>query len=254
MDCNEKVLETPIQRFTRLRSELNDLEITLNNLQEYEVTNGSLISSWSKIQIETSKLKEFQLKLSINNNSNDVIDIEKRLEVLEQLLGYSSNTLDNKTSQMKSVYPILDIASTLEGKSAYLEQGNIDSLKMKVYSLRKELESSSIRDTKINKISILDQKSTEYITKVDDMKKQIDQIENIVFTFPSLVLRLKSLESSHFKAASIAVKLNEIEEKVLSVKSNLLENSEVIDTLKSGLEENSTILKQNVCSMLQQQK
>lgn len=86
------------------------------------------------------------------------------------------------------------------------------------------------------------------------MKKQIDQIENIVFTFPSLVLRLKSLESSHFKAASIAVKLNEIEEKVLSVKSNLLENSEVIDTLKSGLEENSTILKQNVCSMLQQQK
>lgn len=139
MDCNEKVLETPIQRFTRLRSELNDLEITLNNLQEYEVTNGSLISSWSKIQIETSKLKEFQLKLSINNNSNDVIDIEKRLEVLEQLLGYSSNTLDNKTSQMKSVYPILDIVSTLEGKSAYLGQGNIDSLKMKVYSPKERI-------------------------------------------------------------------------------------------------------------------
>jgi hypothetical protein len=234
----------------------------LNTLQkQYDETSitssssssSSFLSSWSNIQKEVTKLKEKDCQMkSLEAIDNDVINTEKRLRLLEQLLGYSSNILDNNmNSQMKYVYPLLDTVSILEGKSAYLEQSNIDNLKMKVYSLKKELETSlSIRDTKINKISVLDQKAVEYINKIDDIKKKVDQIENVVYQFPSIILRLKSLESTHSKAANISTKLNEIEEKIFSVKGNLLENAEIINTLKSGLDENSQVLKQNVNSVL----
>lgn len=257
LEINEKVYETPIERFTRLRTELNDLEINLNSLKQIEDeaknnNNTILLLSWSNIQKEVLRLKDSQMKSLFIDDG--IIIIEKRLRLLEQLLGYSSNVLDNNnvmnSNQTSKIFPLLDTVSILEGKSSYLESNNIDSLKIKIFSLKKELESSSIRDSKISKISILDQKATEYINKIEDVKKNLEQIENLVYEFPSIIIRLKSLESTHSKAANVVAKLNDIEEKILSVKGILSENSDIISTLKTGLDENGQILKHNVNSFL----
>ena len=257
LDKNNKLLETPIQRLARLRSELNDLEMNLNDLQYYNNNNLSSssslsLSSWSILQKEILKIKDLQNNNNNNNNTinDDIYNIDKRLRLLEKILVYSSNIIDTN-KKLKNIYPLLDIISIIEGKCSYYEINNIDSLKMKIFSLKKELETSiSLKDTKLNKISILDQKAIEYMNKINDIKQKVDQVENIIYEFPNIILRLKSLEITHIKASYISSKLNEIENKIETVKTNLIENSDLINILKSGLNDNNIILKQNIKSIL----
>ena len=51
LDKNNKLLETPIQRLARLRSELNELEMNLNDLQYYNNNNNLSSSSSSSLSL-----------------------------------------------------------------------------------------------------------------------------------------------------------------------------------------------------------
>ena len=66
----------------------------MNTLQYDETSitssSSSFLSSWSNIQKEVTKLKEKDCQMkSLEAIDNDVINTEKRLRLLEQLLGLS---------------------------------------------------------------------------------------------------------------------------------------------------------------------
>jgi hypothetical protein len=71
------------------------------------------------------------------------------------------------------------------------------------------------------------------------------RVEEVMDSLPSLLVRLKTLQSLHRDAATYASRINLLEETVKNLLADSLANKELIKVLQQGIQDNITVFEQN---------
>jgi hypothetical protein len=292
-DAIERRVESPLQRYSRLRQELDTLTIDLESLAEAGKLNPDTSSFWSVLQSETNALvssarslenhKALQLlKKNISSsekildqlvasvksistrenpfktqdNSNKVslttdmtvMSLEKRVTILETLLGIACNEQQLNLAGSKpfsSSFPLVEAIAKLEQRMSMLDSSNLDALRVKANTLRGELESAA----KLKSPLTVENKALEAFKKVEDLVDKVHKIESVADDLPVLVVRLKTLENIHLAASTFADRLYNMEGEVSNLAADVKSNNEVLRALKVGMAENITIMQNNLKEM-----
>ena len=179
------------------------------------------------------------------------VAIEKRISVLETLLGvgtsgYNGATKNNPEKVLLSGdIPLVSLLNKLERRLAMLDSTNLEILRNKVNTLRGELEYA----VKMKSPLSVENKIITAAKKVEDLSKKLEKVDGVTDKLPELVVRLKTMENVHLSAANFAHKLKEMETDMGSLKADVKSNYEVLKALKDGMAENITIMQNNLFEM-----
>lgn len=207
-----------------------------------------------------SKLKD--IAASINNPKpagaaapsalSDTSSLERRVSLLESVLGSASNVLNVETvhgvAPKSRVFPLADAILALEQRMALLDEQNLDVLRNKAKALKIELEA-------VNKVgpaqSPADQKlAAEAVwKKVSDLGDKLKHVEGVADELPALAVRLKTLETVHQAAGSIHTRVADMVIASDNMALLLRSNAEVLETLKKTLKESTANMLANVAAI-----
>lgn len=272
-------LESPWEKLRRLQGEIDDLQ---NNLDQVVLCQESEKSSlWEILHRETNSLKaasenvkthsgwnilkhsfaaesDLLIKLKEKTESdpelenkllNDVkydfssrkfLELENRVYKLEALLGADSSSLS--THQ-----PLLKMISHLEQRISLLSPEQIDAVRVKANSLKLDIEATTSKSSKSSSSTQIDcNLMIESLKKVELLSEQIDKVESVAEEIPSLIIRLKTLESIHWNASTFNSRLSLLESDFRSSQQELLSNKDVINEIRNGLMDNLRVMQENI--------
>jgi hypothetical protein len=288
-DSVERRVESPLQRYSRLKSELDELKFDLDSMV---VDDKSISTSvWSILQSETRKLiahtsalENHKTLVDLRTNIGDettiptasiVVDgllgdvtrgdsfpavgsgdreflrLEQRIHQLETVLGYSQN-LAESTAHANNKQTLLSSYPLVETISR-LEQrvSMVDTAH--VESLRVKTATLKNDLDAVSKAkttsSASELKAVEAARKVEDLLVGVRKMEAVAEDLPALVLRLKTLERIHLSAGTFTSRLSQMEEELRGAVGDLRSNKEVLSALKEGFVENVAVMQQNVAEM-----
>jgi hypothetical protein len=266
---NELKMESPIQRFQRLRSELAQLKDDLDVLSERDPQ-----SIWTALQTETGKLLNQHKELETHKawtgrpslesvltttsasstsssistpsvKTEELRSLEARLQSLESALGVHSN-IQALTQNESTALPALPLLQRLERKLNLLDAPALEALRSKANLLKWELEAMSGGSKTKAQSQETQVKLLEAVRKLEGMGNQLQRVQGVADDLPTLVLRLKTLETLHWTAASTQTRLSAIEAGLSGATQMLEENGRLLSEMKEGLKSNLDTLHQNV--------
>eukprot|EP00981_Chlorochromonas_danica_P000956 scaffold229_cov155-Ochromonas_danica.AAC.4 len=184
------------------------------------------------------------------------LELERRIHRLETLLGQQSNNFDcysssssstGNPSHCKDLFPVMETLSNLERKLSLLDPQTIESIRAKTNLLKWELESlaGKKKDGAVA-VGAQEAKGLEVMRKVEDLVGQVGKVRAIADDLPALVLRLKTLETTHWAAASAQARLVQLEKDVRTALGTASENCKLLNSMKEGLEENMRTVENNL--------
>lgn len=260
-DRIERRAESPMQRYSRLRAELDDLKNELNDFASEDSASAAPKTSnarlWAKLQ-EEAKMRNTSNPVTCSSSFAELEALESRMTSLEEILGGVSNTLSLSTAaatlyerkNTNDCLPLVETVMQLSSRITFLDPIALDALKTRAMNLRKDIDAESARRNSQTTVGTsLDGRVIESVKRIDDLHSRVSRVESITQYLPALVLRLKSLESSHVQAASITSKLIESEKIIESLQADLQSNNDVIAAIREGLNENMVILQANITKM-----
>ena len=155
-----------------------------------------------------------------------VMSLEKRVTILETLLGIASNETQLNLAGSRpfsSSFPLVEAISKLEQRMSMLDSSNLDALRVKANTLRGELESAA----KLKSPLTVENRALEAAKKVEDLVEKVTKIEAVAEDLPVLVVRMKTLENIHLAASTFADRLNNMEGEVSTLAADVKSNNEV---------------------------
>jgi archaellum component FlaC len=182
------------------------------------------------------------------NEDAIILSLEKRVAALETILGSTSNLLNltaaDRTSVLESksgVFPLVRTVGILEKKAALLNPQSMDILRTKASNLRQELELAH----KV-KSATTDSRILDGVKKIDSLAADVQGIQSIASEVPSLIIRLKTLQGVHARAATFRSSLDRLETAVGMLKGEVNNNGEVLNALRDGLKQNCETFKESI--------
>lgn len=254
-----------------LYSTLYDEAMTLSKLSNSTVNhpgfavksnqvNNASLANLNKIISEIKDASSVQVKNPhMNSNaqltsdtSNSISSLESRIFILETFLGNdatNSSSFDisdfssslNSTKSASTSLPYLDMLSKVEGKLSLIDSSNLDTVKLKLSSVRLDLETINK-----SKNAITDDKVWNGVKKVDDIIAWIKSVESFNEDLPQLLMRLKTLENTHIAASNLSIRFNTAEQLVGEVSDSVQENSQLLIKLENSLSESLLSMENNI--------
>eukprot|EP01038_Epipyxis_sp_PR26KG_P014970 gene14970-20139_t len=290
-DALERRIESPLQKYSRLRSEIESFKLDLDNMVIAEEKKASSI--YSLLQTETGKLLSTaqllqnhkglklvhtdieaseqvlqhlmdQLKVATSNKgsltnyrqkeevapkNSEIIDLEKRVTILEAMLGLHSNLMDvDNTFGSKSIvqnsFPLVEALTRLEGRIAMLDPASLQTIGKNTKELKSDLEAAL--KAKSGAQDPRERTAIEAAKRVEELYEKVQKVEAIAEDLPNLVVRFKTLEGVHLAASNFASRLLNMEEEIKVLSGDLVSNKDVLASITTGLTENMATMQANI--------
>ena len=248
----------------------DDLENQLNNnnlsnSQSHDIDFKKILNQLSlesnNAQLEEEEREqdhehETQSSSSSSDTRRNLTSLERRVFSLETLLGSSSNVLDmentsNSSSNnhiknllVSSPFPVIDTLARLEKMVNLLDDRKLESLRTKAKAVYVELE--AMTKEKSRSATSVEQKAIDAALKVDHLASKAQNLEAISSDLPNLLIRLKTLESTHLAATSHASRVEQMEILTDQLENQVAENAEVVHELKQSMASNLSTFMDNV--------
>lgn len=278
---NSNVLESPYERYLRLKCELQELSEDLSasalaqtqgkaSIWQYLAEETKKLSqqseslanhpAWKSLPIHDQILQEMASKLDLSSSSQSsnstektsssvdhkmLLQVEHRIHRLETLLGIHHNTNTANSDSHMLTLPLMQIVTKLEQKVALVDTHALDQLKAKVHALNVELNSGVSSSAGAGEVS----KALESVKKIDHLLDQVSKLEAVLEDLPLILLRLKTLEGIHWSASTVATRLSQLEQEVTQLTQEVHSNQSILTEVKTGLKVNVEMLQENLQQM-----
>lgn len=228
--------ETPIERLTRIKQELQELQDETILQNEVEKLQGQF-ENLSTLQAQREQDLNGFIQSSINRLSQDTKEVTS---TARNQSGFSANgiarleTLESTISKLQEQLP---------GLKAQLD---VDALQKKAKVLRQDLEAAAKARTKLQHHSGGNSEDTKRITALYD---QLQSLQGVSHCLPVIAERLETLSVSHGQAASQQVRVRAIEQTVGQMQGQMQTIENTLSALEKSLKENSEAIQTSVRSL-----
>ena len=126
-----------------------------------------------------------------------VMSLEKRVTILETLLGIASNETQLNLAGSRpfsSSFPLVEAISKLEQRMSMLDSSNLDALRVKANTLRGELESAA----KLKSPLTVENRALEAAKKVEDLVEKVTKIEAVAEDLRSARAALQQVRNGNY--------------------------------------------------------
>lgn len=213
------------QTINSLTSDKSLLQTQVDNLQD-EIANKELIIESLNLQIST-------LKSSIQDKTNEIIELNNQVNNLQSQL----NNLQNDNSNLSSEIEILE--TNIADK-----QSQIDSLNLEINNLEESLASTEqLKNEYYNKISTLEDEIEQNLIQIQNLNTNIDTLKSTQNVLNERVTSLNStieelnitLEEKNNNILRLNDKISKLTENLLSLQTfivNLQLNDKCVATFE----------------------
>lgn len=288
-DAIERRAEAPLQRYARLKGELDELKFDLDSMVESEANKSSTNSVWSVLQQEASKLslaagelenhQAFNLvRSNVSNSDSSLTGLVSSMNELNVTGAASAKatarsagqdvesnriiSLERKVHHLETLLGSAannnDVASSsrspfpLADAVTRLEErvALLDTAELEALRAKCEAVRSEIESTIKSKSTLAaESKIAEATKQLSSLLGLVDRVDGVVQDLPALVLRLKTLEQVHLSAATFSARLGQMEGEVRGLTGELSSNKEVLAALKQSVLENVATMQQNIAAV-----
>ncbi|EAU91359.2 hypothetical protein CC1G_07394 [Coprinopsis cinerea okayama7 len=177
---------------------------------------------------------------------HSLLDVDRRVEELEKLLGSSNAGLDESSPLPP---PLLPMITKLNNQLALLTQPrHIDSISRRLKILLSDLERASAAQQHRKQGS---QGAAPVMSAYaqEQLLNTVNRIAPSLPQIPHILARLRTLSSLHSAAGEFQDTLNDLEQEQRKVRASLVELQTAVDTVEKSLEENRKVVKGNVTGL-----
>lgn len=276
--------ESPTEKLARIQVELQQLSVDIDKTARSKDKNKPVDGNLSAtIKANADRLAEQALQLSVHpllsdSATSSAIDarvkeimtsinnptkpttatptlreemtVNKRLALLESVLGSASNVLDveavHGVTPKNKVFPLADAIIAMEQRLALLDENNLDLLKNRTKALKIELEAVSKMSQSPQALAEQKMAAESAWRKVSELHDKLKALETVVDDLPELVVRLKSLEEIHQAAGSFTQRVTEMEAAALNIDKQLASNRELLESAKKAMKDSAAAMQANV--------
>lgn len=162
--------------------------------------------------------------------------LERRLNMLESLLGYTDSKAENifKATKCKS---LCDVADTLSSWMSLLEPDNIQRINRELDYLTQRLE-------KINEQVVENKLDPQAKTKLDRLCNLVTVADKYRAKVPEILHQLSSMEELKRRAAEVSTTVNFIEYKQSEIETSLECRKQELNALPTSFNKNLELLKE----------
>lgn len=162
--------------------------------------------------------------------------LERRLNILESLLGYTESKAETifKATKCKS---LVDVAKTLSSWMSLLEPDNIQRINRELDYLTQRLE-------KIHEQATENKLDPQAKTKLDQLCNLVTVADKYRAKVPEILHQLSSMEELKRRAAEVSSTVNSIEYKQSEIASSLELRKQELSALPQSFNENIELLKE----------
>lgn len=162
--------------------------------------------------------------------------LERRLNMLESLLGYTESKAETifKATKCKS---LIDVAKTLSSWMTLLEPDNIQRINRELDYLTQRLE-------KINEQVTENKLDPQAKSKLDQLCNLVTVADKYRAKVPEILHQLSSMEELKRRAAEVSSTVNSIEYKQSEIESSLEFRKQELSALPKSFNENIELLKE----------
>ncbi|KAF8972943.1 Dynamitin-domain-containing protein [Flammula alnicola] len=177
-----------------------------------------------------------------------MVDIDRRVGELENLVGSSSTTLD-ETSPLPS--PLLPLITRLNNQFTILTQPrHIDSISRRLKLLLSDLDRASAAQHQSHRRH---PSQTNGPSQPPALQEQLfpllSRLGPLLPHIPHILTRLRTLSALHSSAAEFQGTLEDLEEEQKKTRNGLLELEKAVGTVETSLNENREVVKNNVSGL-----
>ncbi|KAG2391741.1 hypothetical protein C9374_013226 [Naegleria lovaniensis] len=212
--------------------EANSLQV-LSSLDHAQQAMGIMFEQ----QVNQATIDDGTFALSKSSVEDEetykILRLEKRLALLEKLVGNGEESFPGETSSIESVL------SSLEKKLNMLDPFLLQSLESRVKFISKELDT----------ISTSENHSSFNSEKVDSLFQKVSKWDELAKQVPMIVSRLQTLKIVHDEAIYFAGTVTKLKEQQEELMDLLHGNEDVLANFNQNFAENLTIINNNMKSL-----
>jgi Dynamitin len=263
--------ESPLVRMSRLKRELEELEIDCSNRDESSIVQDQLRKLREQLQsLSTSQTqKNLGLSTSIQASVSGLIDeysadapsqnalssaTEKdSISSLEERLSRIENVFCSDSSLSGSRVNLSSRIDVLEDQLSKLDDKKLDLLQKRSKVIRQDLEAAVKARNKLssNNSSLL---STDDSKTVAALYDDLQRLQGMSQHLPILMTRLQALAHLHADAATKTARFKTVEQ-VTSNLSKQVQSIEIaLTSLDTSMKQNATLIHDNVKSLEERMK
>ncbi|KAF6760029.1 Dynamitin-domain-containing protein [Ephemerocybe angulata] len=186
------------------------------------------------------------LPASTKTDVQTLVEVDKRVEELERLVGSSNMSLDDSSPLPP---PLLPMITKLNSQLALLTQPrHIDSISRRLKLLLSDLERAAAaqqhrrQGSQGNDASLGPSNHEQLLTIVNRIAPSLPQI-------PHILSHLRTLSNLHSAAGEFQDTLKDLEQEQQKIHGGLQQLQAAVETVEHSLEENRTVVKDNVSGL-----
>ncbi|KAF9484478.1 hypothetical protein BDN70DRAFT_872501 [Pholiota conissans] len=178
----------------------------------------------------------------------NMVDIDRRVAELENLVG-SSNTALDETSPLPT--PLLPLVLRLNNQLTILTQPrHIDSISRRLKLLLSDLDRASAPQHQSHRRQPSHPNGApQPVALQDQLFPLLARLGPLLPHIPHILTRLRTLSALHSSAANFQTTLEDLEEEQKKTRTGLLELEKAIHTVETSLNENREVVKSNVTGL-----
>lgn len=211
------------------------------------VLESGVTSKIGKME-ETSPIVEAEETVPHKSEMQTMVDIDRRMGELENLVGSSSTSLD-ESSPLPS--PLLPLINRLNNQLTILTQPrHIDSISRRLKLLLSDLDRASAAQHQTHRRHPSQPNAP---APPPGLQEQIfpllSRLGPLLPHIPHILTRLRTLSALHSSAAEFQTTLEDLVEEQKKSRNALLELQNAVETVETSLDENREVVKNNVSGL-----
>ncbi|KDR75397.1 hypothetical protein GALMADRAFT_249448 [Galerina marginata CBS 339.88] len=188
-----------------------------------------------------------EVKQPPNSEMQTLVDIDRRVGELENVVGSSTTTLD-ETSLLPS--PLLPLITRLNNQLTILTQPrHIDSISRRLKLLLSDLDRASAAQHQSHKRHPSQANVPQPPALQDQLFPILSRLGPLLPHIPHVLTRLRTLSTLHSSATAFQSTLEDLDEEQKKNRNALLELEKAVETVEISLKENREVVKNNVTGL-----
>ncbi|KYR01883.1 dynactin 50 kDa subunit [Tieghemostelium lacteum] len=235
LDKNKQILHHSQIQNTSSKKLISEIEsFTGNNVgvDESKVSTESSKGNNNHVTYElfyTADQSKYQ-------QSQRLIDLEKRLAKLENLTGGKSDSI-----------PITQTLLEIREKLSLLEPTKIDLIQQKLKTSLKDMEAIKVQEE--NNAASTQKALNTNEKKINEIFDQMNRWDQISQQLPSIINRMYTLRSLHQEGITFSAQLSSLEKQQYEITSLLKNDSQIMNKMDESFKSNLSTIKLNIESI-----
>jgi uncharacterized protein YceH (UPF0502 family) len=232
--------ETPIERLTRIKRELQELQDESIFQEELEKLQG---------QFETLSAVQARRQQDLNGFIQSSIDrLAQETKVGDPAAAMAKPS--SRSDESSRIAVVESAMAKLQERLPSLEaQLDVDGLQKKAKVIRQDLEAAAKARTKLQQHSGGGGASSEDTKRIAALYDQMQSLQGVSHCLPVLAERLETLAMSHSQAASHQVRVRAMEQTVGQLQGQMQSIEGTLAALEAAMKENAEALQASIRSL-----